>query len=206
MAAVAPQAAPADAPPAYPPPPQQAPPPQQPGYGQPQPGYGQPPPQPGYGPPQPGYGYPPPPQNNNMMMNNTVVVAAPAPAPANNVIIINQKKDNCCRQAIPALHIAAAVLCLIFNIFFPGIGTIIAGFAVFCCGNPGADGGSKVGTMCINFWIGLLQIGTVWFFFLGWIWSIMWGAAFIGMSADYHSGGDTTIVATGGGGTTVINN
>jgi len=192
MAAVAPQAAPAAAPPpAYgqPPPPQQ------------QPGYGPPPPQ-----QQPGYGYPPPPQNNNMMMNNTVVVAAPAPAPANNVVIINNKKDNCCRTAIPALHIAAAVLCLIFNIFFPGIGTIIAGFAVFCCGNPGQNEGSKVGTMCINFWVGILQIGTVWFFFLGWIWSIMWGAAFIGMSADYHSGGDQTIITTGGGGATVINN
>ena len=25
-------------------------------------------------------------------------------------------------------------------------------------------------------------MGTVWFFLLGWIWSIMWGAAFLGMS------------------------
>jgi len=166
-----------------------------------------PPPQyppPAQQPPPPAGGYPPPPNNNNMMMNNTIVMAPPAPAPTTTVVV-TQKKDNCCRAAIPALHIAAAVVCLIFNIFFPGIGTILAGFFVFCCGNPGMDGAGKVACFCINFWVGCLQIGTVWFFLLGWIWSIMWGAAFIGMSADYHSGGDdVTVVTTGGGGATVV--
>jgi len=165
-----------------------------------------PPPQ--YPPPQqqPYGGYPPPPANNNNMMMNTVVVAPPAPAPAPaTTVVITKKEDNCCRAAIPEMHIAAAIICLILNIFFPGIGTIVAGFCVFCCGNPGQSGGGKVGTFCINFWVGLLQIGTVWFFLLGWIWSIMWGAAFLGMSANYHSGGDdVTVVTSGGGGATVV--
>jgi len=199
MAQVAPQ----DPPPQYPPPPQQAPPP---AAGYPPPPQQAPPPAAGYPPPQgyPPQGYPPP-NNNNMMMNNTIVMAPPAAPAPTTTVIVTQKKDNCCRSAIPALHIGAAVVCLIFNIFFPGIGTIMAGFFVFCCGNPGQEGAGKVGTMCINFWVGLLQIGTVWFFLLGWIWSIMWGAAFIGMSADYHSGGDDiTVVTTGGGGATVV--
>ncbi|XP_033102856.1 protein SPEC3-like [Anneissia japonica] len=127
------------------------------------------------------YGQPPPPQ-----------------AVTTVTVVQTEKKPNACRAAIPAMHIAMAVVCLIFNIFIPGLGTIIAAFAVFCCANTGQSGGGKVGTFCLNFWVGLLQLATCWIFFIGWIWSIMWGAAFIGMSADYHSSGDatTTVVTT----------
>ena len=65
-------------------------------------------------------------------------------------------------------------------------GTIIAGFTVFCCANRDQSMGGKFGTMCLNFWVGWLQAGTVWIFFLGWVWSIMWGAAFIGMSGKLN--------------------
>ncbi|XP_071490529.1 protein SPEC3-like [Diadema antillarum] len=151
-----------------------------------------------------GYGAPAP-ANNNNMINNTIVMAPPAAPAPTTTVIVTEKKDNACRAAIPAMHIGMAVFCLLLNIFFPGIGTIVAGFSVFCCGNPGQDGAGKVGTMCLNFWVGLLQLGTVWFFLLGWIWSIMWGAAMLGMSADYHSdGGGTTVVTTGAGGATVV--
>mmetsp|Transcript_68433 Transcript_68433/g.142704 ORF Transcript_68433/g.142704 Transcript_68433/m.142704 type:complete len:92 (+) Transcript_68433:60-335(+) len=51
------------------------------------------------------------------------------------------------------------ILCLILNIFLPGIGSIVAGAM-----------GNKVSTMII----GLLQIVTCWFI-LGWIWSVWWG-------------------------------
>ncbi|XP_072027663.1 protein SPEC3-like [Amphiura filiformis] len=110
------------------------------------------------------------------------------------VVVTKNESHNACRAAIPAMHIGMAVFCLIVNIFMPGIGTIFAGFSVFCCANKGASGGEMVATLCINFWVGLLQIGTVWFFFLGWIWSIMWGAAFLGMSADYHKSEDDNII------------
>ncbi|XP_071962884.1 protein SPEC3-like [Antedon mediterranea] len=130
------------------------------------------------------YGQPPPQQAGGTVTTVTVVQT--------------EQKPNACRAAIPAMHIAMAVVCLIFNIFIPGFGTIMAAFAVFCCANTGQSGGGKVGTFCLNFWVGLLQLATCWIFLIGWIWSIMWGAAFIGMSADYHSTNEptTTVVTT----------
>ena len=40
------------------------------------------------------------------------------------------------QQAIPALPMAAAVLCLLLNLVAPGIGTILSGFFVICIGKP----------------------------------------------------------------------
>ena len=54
------------------------------------------------------------------------------------------------------------LLVFILNIFWPGLGTIIAGLKV---------GGDKVGN---NICVGLLQWFTA-FLFIGWIWSIVVG-------------------------------
>lgn len=51
------------------------------------------------------------------------------------------------------------ILCLLLNIFLPGIGSIVAGVM-----------GNKVSTMII----GVIQFLTCWFI-LGWIWSVWWG-------------------------------
>ncbi|XP_033632365.1 protein SPEC3-like [Asterias rubens] len=125
----------------------------------------------------------------------TTVVQQPQQG-AVTTVVVTEKQPNACRQAIPALHIAAAVPCLILNIFLPGIGTIVAGFSVFCCGNPGQEGAGKVGTCCLNIFVGLLQLLTCWIFLIGWIWSIMWGIAFLGLSADYHSPQQNTTIIT----------
>jgi len=61
-------------------------------------------------------------------------------------------------------------------------GTIIGGFSVLCCGNVGQSGGGRFGTFCINFWVGLLQMVLAPFLLIGWIWSIIWGYAFIASS------------------------
>ncbi|XP_038075709.1 protein SPEC3-like [Patiria miniata] len=128
-------------------------------------------------------------------MENAMNQQPPVPGQVVTVVV-QERKPNACRAAIPSLHIVAAVICLILNIFLPGIGTIAAGFSVFCCGNPGQSQSGKFGTFCLNFWVGILQLLTCWIFLVGWIWSIMWGAAFLGLSADYHTPRETTTVLT----------
>ncbi|XP_072180771.1 uncharacterized protein [Diadema setosum] len=132
-------------------------------------------------------------------VQTTTVYVTPGPAQAGqttSTVVVHKKQPNACRAAIPAMHIGMAVLCLILNICIPGLGTIVAGFSVYCCGNPGQSGGEKFGTMCLNFWIGILQLATTLIFLIGWIWAIAWGAAFIAMSSDYHDTKKTTTVIT----------
>lgn len=117
------------------------------------------------------------------------------------------------RGSIPIMPMPLAVFCCIWNFVFPGMGelnilhlyrglnrgattetwiifcafisgTVMASFCVFCCANPGQSAGGKFGCFCLNFWIGWLQLFTVWIFLIGWIWSIMWGWAFIALSGD----------------------
>ena len=83
------------------------------------------------------------------------------------------------------LHQINMLIFRVFALYQHYTGTIFAGFSVFCCANKGQDPAGRVSCLCINFWVGILQMGTVWFFLLGWIWSIMWGAAFLGMSGKY---------------------
>ncbi|XP_054758851.2 uncharacterized protein LOC129264913 [Lytechinus pictus] len=115
------------------------------------------------------------------------------PQPGQPVVVQHQQQNlpNACRAAIPSMHMAMSVTCLVINCIIPGIGTIIAGFGVFCCGNKGQSGGGKFGTFCINFWVGLLQlilspIG------IGYVWAIMWGSIMIYLSLEYHNPGSTT--------------
>jgi len=165
-------------------------------YQQPPPGaYQQPPP--GMQLLQPGYQQPPvvyqQPMQAGYVPQQQVYVQQPQIA-TTTVVKTNQNNNSSMRQAIPELPMAVAIILLIVNIFLPGIGTIIAGFCVFCCGNIGASDGSKFGTFCINFWVGIAQIFLIPFFFIGWVWSIMWGAAFIAIAGAAES--KTTTVTT----------
>jgi hypothetical protein len=67
-------------------------------------------------------------------------------------------------DGIPKVKDPWGILCLIFNIIWPGCGTI--------CSACESVGGKCDWTQVI---IGLLQSFTVFLFFLGWIWSIWWG-------------------------------
>ncbi|XP_078488721.1 protein SPEC3-like [Ciona intestinalis] len=96
-------------------------------------------------------------------------------------VVNNNNSMGGMRQAIPQLPMPLAIVLCVINFILPGIGTIIAAFSVLCCGNVGESGGSRFGTFCINFWVGLAQIVLI-FFFIGWVWSIMWGLAFIAVS------------------------
>ena len=61
---------------------------------------------------------------------------------------------------IPFTSTLAAIVLLLLNIFFPGVGTIIMSFM----------GGFKVNTLLC----GILQLVLA-FIIVGWIWSIYWG-------------------------------
>ncbi|XP_039260046.2 protein stum homolog [Styela clava] len=113
---------------------------------------------------------------------------------------VNRSTYDDLRGAIPIMPMPLAITCCVLNFFLPGIGTITASFCVFCCANIGQSAGGKMGCFCLNFWIGWLQLFTVWLFLFGWIWSIMWGWAFVAASAEYYSSrtqaGVTTTVIT----------
>eukprot|EP00056_Hartaetosiga_gracilis_P001111 m.42315 g.42315 ORF g.42315 m.42315 type:complete len:196 (+) comp10502_c0_seq3:59-646(+) len=150
----------------YPPQQQQGYPPQQ-QQGYPQQGY----PQQGY--PQQGY-----PQQQFVTTTTTTTSSSGPPG----------------KEMIPVMHPAMAVFLCIVNIFLPGIGTIIAGFLPLCgAANTGSSGASIIGTLCMNFWVGIFQLALT-LFIIGWIWSIFWGIAFIANSQ--HWGKEDTVVVT----------
>ncbi|XP_039248716.1 protein SPEC3-like [Styela clava] len=116
-----------------------------------------------------------------------------------------QKEPSAMRAAIPALPLALGIIYGILNFLIPGLGTILAGFSVLCCGNAGQSGGGRVGTFCINFWVGIVQIILVPIFLIGWIWSIIWGVALITLAASPNkSTTTTTVVAAQGPQTSIV--
>ena len=48
------------------------------------------------------------------------------------------------------------------------------------------SGGERFASCCISFGIGLLQLLTTVFCFIGWIWSCVWGGFFIVTSGNYN--------------------
>ncbi|XP_053378232.1 protein SPEC3-like [Mercenaria mercenaria] len=112
------------------------------------------------------------------------------------------------RVAVPAMPMPLAILCCVLNFLIPGLGTMLAGLSVCCCSrNEDMSAGSRVGSCCISFAIGLLQLLLTALLLLGWIWSCVWGVFFLGMSAEYYhdnppEGG--TVLRPGGTQSTVV--
>ena len=67
----------------------------------------------------------------------------------------------CCKKAVVKLDRCLAITCLILNIFFPGVGTMVS-----------ACGGKDFNSDALIF--GILQLLTA-FLIVGWIWSIVHG-------------------------------
>ncbi|CAK8688168.1 unnamed protein product [Clavelina lepadiformis] len=139
----------------------------------------------------PPYGQPP--SSVHVHVSQSPPVHAQPATVVTHTTVTTQSQDSAMRQAIPELPMVLAVVLCIVNFIFPGLGTIIAGFSVLCCGNVGQSGGGRFGTFCINFWVGIAQLFLTGFFFLGWIWSIMWGYAFIASAA---AASDRQVVST----------
>ncbi|CAG5135832.1 unnamed protein product [Candidula unifasciata] len=90
--------------------------------------------------------------------------------------------DTTLRDSIPLMSKCTAVVCLLLNVILPGSGTLTAGLSVLCCSQVRPKGDSKGHCILINAGVGLLQFLLTFVFLLGWIWSIMWGVAFLAMS------------------------
>ncbi|XP_078492930.1 protein SPEC3 [Ciona intestinalis] len=80
-----------------------------------------------------------------------------------------------------------AVTCLFVNCLLPGFGTIMASFSVICCADVSQKNSGKGGTFCLNFWVGWLQMITLFFVLFGWVWSIVWGVAFVQAAAKRNN-------------------
>eukprot|EP01136_Pigoraptor_vietnamica_P031787 Opistho-1_new@92796 len=96
---------------------------------------------------------------------------------------------------IPKMIMPLAIMCCVFNFLFPGLGTIIAAFIVLCpcpASNPGMGFGLRIGSFFTNLIMGCVQMFLS-LFIIGWVWSIMWGLAFVASSADT---GKTTVIST----------
>ncbi len=94
------------------------------------------------------------PQQNYMPPPNNIVVVTQQPSSPQFVLIQDQT------DGYPRLDKTTALVILILNIFFPGIGTMIMG----CIGNNAG------GFICI----GICQL-LLTFLLIGWIWSIITG-------------------------------
>ncbi|XP_063429117.1 uncharacterized protein LOC134711982 [Mytilus trossulus] len=90
------------------------------------------------------------------------------------------------RDSIPAMMKPVAIMCLIFNIIIPGLGTLISGFSVLCCSKVRLKDQTKQKVVLVNSWVALLQFITAFILLLGWIWSIVWGMSFIEYSREFY--------------------
>ncbi|XP_069142050.1 protein stum-like [Argopecten irradians] len=90
--------------------------------------------------------------------------------------------------AMAALPKPVAVVCCVSNFAFPGLGTLMTGFALCCCDRHGVRNCSDVCANCTaNVVIGLLQILLTPIFLLGWLWSCMWGILFLRTADEYNN-------------------
>ncbi|XP_033745048.1 protein stum homolog [Pecten maximus] len=91
-------------------------------------------------------------------------------------------------MAMAALPKPVAVVCCVSNFAFPGLGTMMTGFAMCCCDRHGVRNRSDVCANCTaNVVIGLLQILLTPIFLLGWLWSCMWGILFLRTADEYDN-------------------
>lgn len=123
-----------------------------------------------------------PPQNNNpyhpqtnqgYQQTNQPYQSVNQQQPQTNVVVLSMDEPNVCGNRVPILDTGVAIIILVINILFPGLGTMIVG----CIG-----GGS---TNCFAwFCIGFLQLFLFPVFLIGWIWSIMTGIMVVSRSGS----------------------
>ncbi|KAH9509051.1 hypothetical protein Btru_048891, partial [Bulinus truncatus] len=95
------------------------------------------------------------------------------------------EQDQSLRDYIPAMHTGVAVLCLFLNVILPGTGTITAGVSLMCCSRARPAGSSKSHCMWVNIGVGAVQFFLTFIFLMGWIWSIVWGLAFLTIAREF---------------------
>ncbi|OWF35944.1 uncharacterized protein LOC110442313 [Mizuhopecten yessoensis] len=96
--------------------------------------------------------------------------------------------DSWIRSAIPSLPLWFAITCLVLNILIPGSGTILSGCSILCCGKSRvqAKDDQLTVTLCVNIMVGIAQLFTVTFLFVGWFWSLAWGLKMVSIAVEYR--------------------
>ncbi|XP_062616545.1 protein SPEC3-like [Saccostrea cucullata] len=91
------------------------------------------------------------------------------------------------RVITPAMPPCLAFTCCAMNFIFPGSGTIVSGFAAFCCSmNTDMNTGDRLTTCLCNLSIGVLQLVLSGFILVGWCWSCVWGLHYVDMSKKHY--------------------
>ncbi len=78
------------------------------------------------------------------------------------------------------------------------LGTVLSGFAVFCCGKTRLDSkeDETSSVFCTNCWVGFAQLFTVTFMLVGWFWSLTWGIYMIILAGRWQHLQDKPILIT----------
>lgn len=73
------------------------------------------------------------------------------------------------------------------RLFLLSLGTVLSGFSILFCGETRiqAKEDQKTVTLCVNVWVGVSQLFTVTFLFVGWFWSLAWGVKLVTLSGEY---------------------
>lgn len=74
------------------------------------------------------------------------------------------------------------------RLFLLSLGTVLSGFSILFCGETRiqAKEDQKTVTLCVNVWVGVSQLFTVTFLFVGWFWSLAWGIKLVTLSGEYN--------------------
>ena len=64
-------------------------------------------------------------------------------------------------------------------------GTVISGVIAFFLTRGDMTLMNRTSILCVNCFVGIMQLSTIVFLMIGWIWSIVWGCAFVGLSGKY---------------------
>ena len=73
-------------------------------------------------------------------------------------------------------------LCL-FPCFITG--TVVSGLIAFFLTRREIPLKDRASILCVNCFVGIMQLTTIVFLMIGWIWSIVWGCAFVGLSGKF---------------------
>ena len=64
-------------------------------------------------------------------------------------------------------------------------GTVLSGVIAFFLTRGDMTLMNRTSILCVNCFVGIMQLSTIVFLMIGWIWSIVWGCAFVGLSGKY---------------------
>ncbi|CAM1320208.1 Uncharacterised protein g7422 [Pycnogonum litorale] len=92
-----------------------------------------------------------------------------------------QEREPWMLSKIPHVPVWVAVICFTLNVCIPGLGTLMSGWSLLCCGYAKKEikMAEITNLVCINMWIALCQVMTIPFCFVGWFWSVFWGIKLI---------------------------